>query len=89
MAKVTPNVASMVVPGVVKKVVAKNPSMSPGSTSAFAGFNPARQAGDTAKGVDGSHFAARNAGNGNKVFVNEAKRSGTDNIDQAFYAHIK
>ena len=88
MARVTPNIAGLTVPGVVNKVVAKNPSMSPGNTSTFAGFNPERQSGDIVKRVDGSHFSARNAQSGAKVFVNEAKRPGTDNIDQYFYAHI-
>ena len=47
---VTPNIASNLTPGIVVKKIPSNPSMSPGKTSKFAGFNPEYQAGDVVKG---------------------------------------
>ena len=88
MAKVTPNIAGLTVPGVINKRIAVNPNKSIGSvTSDFAGLDPTYSSGNTQRVVGGDHFSARNAGS-MKVFKNEAKRPGTDNIDQAFYAHI-
>lgn len=89
MAKVTPNIAGLTVPGVVKKANAVNPTKSvTGQTSEFAGFDPTYAPGNVQRVVSGDKFSARNAQSGHKVFTNEAKRPGTDNIDQAFYAHI-
>lgn len=85
---VTPNIASTVVAGVINKKVAINPIKSVnGITSKFAGFDPTYTAGDRQKVNPADHFAARNA-SGMKVFTNEAKRPGTDNVDEKFYAHI-
>lgn len=89
MAKVTPNIASTIVAGVMKKKVAMNPTKScGGQTSSFAGLDPMYTAGDRQKMVPSNKFSQRNSGNGNKVFINEAKRPGTDNLDEKFYAHI-
>ena len=88
MAKVTPNIASNLTPGVTILRKPSNPSKSPGQTSQYAGFNPEYAAGDTQKSVGSNHFASRNSQGGHKVFTNEAKRPGTDNVNQKFYAHI-
>ena len=88
MAKVTPNIASTVVAGVMNKKVAMNPSKSVGHTSTFAGFDPKYTAGDRQKITPSDKYSARNSGNGNKIFVNEARRPGVDGIDEKFYAHI-
>lgn len=89
MAKVTPNIASELTPGVISKVTAINPNKSiNGQTSNFAGFDPTYSAGGIQKVTDSNKYSARNAQSGHKVFTNEAKRPGTDPIDQRFYAHI-
>lgn len=85
---VTPNIAGLTVPGVINKKVAMNPNKSiDGVTSTFAGFDPSYTAGNIQKVMPADKFSARNS-SGMKVFTNEAKRPGTDNLDQAFYAHI-
>ena len=89
MAKVIPNIATELTPGVITKRTAVNPSKSIiGETSTYAGFNPEYTAGGTQKVMPGQKYSDRNAQSGHIVFTNECKRPGTDHIDQTFYAHI-
>lgn len=89
MAKVTPNVAGLTVAGVINKRIAINPTKSViGQVSNFAGFDPSYTPGNTQKIMPAQKYSDRNAQSGHIVFTNESKRPGTDQMNQAFYAHI-